>query len=295
MTKSIYLAGKIGPGNWRHQVVEGLRDAYLDQDLGSEQPWPVLERAVLGVFDYVGPYFVSCDHGCAHGPATHGSAVGGCIVSAVSNGAFSHAGPSGVRRFVAQQCRRALELADVVFVWLDDLTAYGTLVEIGITSALGKDLWVASPGLLNDELWFAGLSSMWSMPEEQSPEGALQYLIRRYRVCESPAEQAFWDAWLELDNPLLDGLAPQHEVLGGKYRLDFALPDERIAVEIDGFAYHGGQDAFMRDRARQRELEGHGWRFIRFAAKEVLDDPRLQVHEAQDIIYRWRRNEELGK
>lgn len=56
-------------------------------------------------------------------------------------------------------------------------------------------------------------------------------------------------------------------------------PDIKFGVEIDGLAYHNGQDSFMRDRARQRALEADGWRIIRFAAKEVLNDPQKCFEE----------------
>lgn len=100
------------------------------------------------------------------------------------------------------------------------------------------------------------------------------------RRCESAPEQMYWQAWSNFaashDN-YFDALCPQVAV--GKYRLDFGNPDIKFGVEIDGLAYHNGQDSFMRDRARQRALEADGWRIIRFAAKEVLNDPQKCFEE----------------
>jgi hypothetical protein len=46
--------------------------------------------------------------------------------------------------------------ADILFAWIDDLTCYGSLVEIGIAHALGKTFWIAFPQELNRRnLWFA--------------------------------------------------------------------------------------------------------------------------------------------
>ena len=64
---------------------------------------------------------------------------------------------------------------------------------------------------------------------------------------------------------------PQHHI--GKYRVDFADPSRMIAIEVDGLAYHNGQESFIRDQQRQRDIQSAGWTVIRFAAKEVLDDP----------------------
>jgi len=42
---------------------------------------------------------------------------------------------------------------DIVFAWIDDLTAYGSLAELGFARALGKQIWLAWPNEFSD-LWF---------------------------------------------------------------------------------------------------------------------------------------------
>jgi Transcriptional regulator, AbiEi antitoxin len=67
---------------------------------------------------------------------------------------------------------------------------------------------------------------------------------------------------------LLDGGAaapvPQHPVTidGRRYRLDFAWPDQRVALEVDGFGPHSGYAAFHDDRRRDLALQGAGWRVL---------------------------------
>jgi hypothetical protein len=56
-------------------------------------------------------------------------------------------------------------------------------------------------------------------------------------------------------------------------RVDFAWPDVRLVVEIDGFAWHSSEEAFKSDRDRQNELELAGWMVLRFTAKDVLNQP----------------------
>ncbi len=51
-------------------------------------------------------------------------------------------------------------------------------------------------------------------------------------------------------------------VLGGRhYRLDFAWPSQRVALETDGRAYHGDAD-FDRDRMRWSDFATGGWRLL---------------------------------
>lgn len=88
----------------------------------------------------------------------------------------------------------------------------------------------------------------------------------------SPIERPFWDAHLRLKLPALEGLVPQFSVLGGKYRLDFALPKHKIGIELDGFATHSSTADIAHDRKRQREIEAAGWYIIRFGGSEVHHD-----------------------
>jgi hypothetical protein len=66
---------------------------------------------------------------------------------------------------------------------------------------------------------------------------------------------------------------PEYEVwtAGGEFvaRVDFAYPDLRLAIEVDGFAAHSSVDAFRRDRTRQNALVAAGWTVLRFTWTEV--------------------------
>lgn len=151
MKKRIYLAGKIARGDWRHEVVSGLRRAGRD---GGEKPWPTLRAAILGRFDYVGPFFISCDHGGFHGPGSHG--VGANPETGDSEGCCDMALLTATD--VVQRCVDAIDRADLFYAWLDDVTAFGTLAEIGHATGVGTCcIVVATPeGYAHeDEFWFA--------------------------------------------------------------------------------------------------------------------------------------------
>jgi len=144
---SVYLAGKIGKNDWRHSVVDGLRGA-IDTDY-ADVPYPTLYINERRHIRYEGPFFVSDDHGCAHGPSTHGNGTSSPCVSDVGD-------HDCYRVDVAKRCRTGIKHSHHVFAWIDDHTAYGTLVELGIATALKKQIWIYSPSeFIWDELWFA--------------------------------------------------------------------------------------------------------------------------------------------
>lgn len=49
----------------------------------------------------------------------------------------------------------------------------------------------------------------------------------------------------------------QHPI--GRYRVDFAYPASRIAIECDGYQFHSGRRAFDADRTRRNALSTMGW------------------------------------
>lgn len=146
----IYCAGKISHKDWRTQLYFG-QGIELTEDPDDEHicptgfsqyknllpvSWPVVPIGFNN--HYVGPYFLTCDHGCFHGPNTHG--VGADELK-------KH------RIKVVDLCKSAIALSDAMFVWLDDPTAYGTIAEIGYAAALGKKIWVYGPQRF-DDMWF---------------------------------------------------------------------------------------------------------------------------------------------
>lgn len=54
-------------------------------------------------------------------------------------------------------------------------------------------------------------------------------------------------------------------------RVDLVV-DERVAVELDGAAYHSGALEFENDRARDAVLNAWGLRALHFSYRQVMDD-----------------------
>lgn len=62
-------------------------------------------------------------------------------------------------------------------------------------------------------------------------------------------------------------------VPGRRYRIDIALKEEQIAIEIDGWQYHGKyKSAHESDRERQNLLAISGWLVLRFTAGQIFKD-----------------------
>ena len=65
----------------------------------------------------------------------------------------------------------------------------------------------------------------------------------------------------------------QGAVPGRRYRIDIALEAEKIAIEIDGWQYHGKfKSAHESDRERQNHMAVAGWLVLRFTAGQIFKD-----------------------
>ncbi len=145
----VYAAGKITKNGWRHGLFPVIDDA--DYENPDATPWPSdapIGSSLPGAV-YVGPHFMSDDHGCYHGENSHGVAAGDMACSVY---------PGLSRPEVAARCLGAIRSATHVFAWVDDPTCHGTLVEIGYARALGKQVHLYTHGGRKelDDLWFAG-------------------------------------------------------------------------------------------------------------------------------------------
>jgi hypothetical protein len=78
---------------------------------------------------YCGPFFISCDHGCAHSRSNHGAGL-------VSHGCILEDPPTPRQIFEITQHR--IGRANAVFTFIGSADCHGTLVEIGFVHALGK-------------------------------------------------------------------------------------------------------------------------------------------------------------
>ena len=90
---------------------------------------------------------------------------------------------------------------------------------------------------------------------------------RELRRRSTPAEAA---AWRLLRDRRFGGVKFRRQHPVGPYVLDFCCAALRLAIELDGGIHERQIDA---DAHRQRELESHGYRLLRFTNDDVLHRP----------------------
>lgn len=84
------------------------------------------------------------------------------------------------------------------------------------------------------------------------------------------------------------GFQVNHPVrAGGRvYRLDVALVEERLAIEVDGRAFHTDAHRFQHDRTRQNALIAAGWRVLRFTWEDLTQRPEQVLTEIARMLGR---------
>jgi very-short-patch-repair endonuclease len=61
--------------------------------------------------------------------------------------------------------------------------------------------------------------------------------------------------------------------------IDVAFREQRVAIEVDGMAFHSTAERFQRDRTRQNNLVRLGWTIIRFTWDDLVNRPGYVVAE----------------
>jgi very-short-patch-repair endonuclease len=59
----------------------------------------------------------------------------------------------------------------------------------------------------------------------------------------------------------------------GPWRIDLAFPDRKVAVEVDGWAWHVDAERFASDRRKQNALVRAGWVPLRFTWHDLAARP----------------------
>jgi hypothetical protein len=67
---------------------------------------------------------------------------------------------------------------------------------------------------------------------------------------------------------------PPWAVADGIGRVDFAYPDRRLLIEVDGRRWHSRDQANEHDRFRDQQAVAAGWRVLRYTWTQVSERPR---------------------
>jgi very-short-patch-repair endonuclease len=101
---------------------------------------------------------------------------------------------------------------------------------------------------------------------------------------ESPIEAVFWVWWQAVATismvtryPHMFVLRQQYDVHlpdGVRYRLDFAVPQYSIAIEVDGHDFHERtKEQVIYRNERDRRLQLAGWTVLHYSGTELLRKP----------------------
>ena len=60
----------------------------------------------------------------------------------------------------------------------------------------------------------------------------------------------------------------------GRYKVDVAFPQAKVAIEVDGWAFHSDGEAFQIDRERQNAIALLGWQVLRFTWLDLTEYPQ---------------------
>ncbi len=71
--------------------------------------------------------------------------------------------------------------------------------------------------------------------------------------------------------------SPEANVRLGPFEVDFLWRDQRLVVEVDGYAYHSDPRAFERDRRRDADLAALGYTVIRVTWRQLVEEPEAVV------------------
>ncbi|OLS98480.1 hypothetical protein BJF90_09485 [Pseudonocardia sp. CNS-004] len=70
----------------------------------------------------------------------------------------------------------------------------------------------------------------------------------------------------------------------GPHLIDLAFPEQRLAIELDGWAYHVDVDRFRADRRKGNALTAAGWTLLRFTWHDLVTRPREVIAEILHVL-----------
>jgi very-short-patch-repair endonuclease len=220
---------------------------------------------------------------------------------------------------VMVECIERLESADILVAYLDCPSSFGSIAEIAYMSALGKPSILIikldqTPHTHDDECYtfeteegkraFNCTTEEGAIEECNEPNHRLydaywlvscfphvrcvvvrsaeeaKRIAQTLDTLESPIEQSLYLHCLSMSAG--SRLVGQYQL--DKYRLDFAVPELRLAVECDGHDFHASKEQRGHDAARDRCLTAHGWRTLRFTGSEIHANPTRCANELNSII-----------
>ena len=137
------------------------------------------------------------------------------------------------------------------------------------------------------------LPQVWRLYEKEWTRGRrgiaiLRDLLVQRTPGEAPTQSELEDMLAKIIKEAgLPAPTQQYEIAlpsGTKY-IDFAYPELLLAIETDGYAWHGDRESFDGDRDRDNELQNLGWRVLRFTHAMLRWEPERVIATIRAAIF----------
>jgi very-short-patch-repair endonuclease len=80
----------------------------------------------------------------------------------------------------------------------------------------------------------------------------------------------------------IDGWVLGHPL--GPYKIDLAFPEQRVAIEVDGWAWHIDPERFRNDRRKGNYITRSGWDLLRFTWHGLHEQPAESIAEVRQTL-----------
>ena len=118
--------------------------------------------------------------------------------------------------------------------------------------------------------------------------GALSEIISDCRKRDEPFESAlevkFWRLLKKENFPLPKCAYEFRDDFGQPGHVDFAYPDYDLAIECDGWEFHGTREAFENDRLRSARLAAVGWRVMAITWRQLTEEPKKVLERLKHAL-----------
>jgi very-short-patch-repair endonuclease len=95
------------------------------------------------------------------------------------------------------------------------------------------------------------------------------------RVLHRLLRQAKIECWVANHRVVLSGI---------EYWIDVAFLARRLALEVDGWAWHSDVERFTHDRRRQNALVLAGWTVLRFTWHDLMSRPEVVIAQIRAAL-----------
>lgn len=102
------------------------------------------------------------------------------------------------------------------------------------------------------------------------------------------SEHSYPEKWfikvLQNELNMFENLDYFTEMPFGKYALDFAWPDKKLCIEIDGEQHERFEEYKLRDEKKDKLLIERGWTIFRIKWKECFNNPKFYIEKVKSFF-----------